>query len=421
MRVSSILVGWVLCSATSAFAGSDLLSIMYPPDPVQPGDSFDMAVTFDHPSGAPVLAWTFFACHDPDAISLFGVELGSDAANLNGGAGPDFFLGEVQPDGALIDVVTSFSVDDAIPVGSSLHLHTLQYQALTEGSTTVDFCAVPYGPPLFTDINGGEDIPPTMPGDVYVGTSPNPDDYLLYFTGDANPILGGSATFEVSSRVTFPGGEAIQSWSMGVCTLGSSVVAVEVAEGGAVPPSPDFSVIQIDPGQGWLAVCILSFTGPAFVPPGIGVELYSAQYEALTVGAAQLCYCDSLVPQPPELLPVPVETLLVGVSGLSIDPPTQCFDIVVQSATATTFVRGDVNDDGGVTIADAITGLGQLFSGEPIDCASSGDVNGDGGYDIGDMISLLNYLFSGGPPPVEPFPGCGAPASADCASFQSCP
>jgi len=90
------------------------------------------------------------------------------------------------------------------------------------------------------------------------------------------------------------------------------------------------------------------------------------------------------------------------------------------------FRRGDVNDDGAIDVADAISGLEWLFRGgtQP-GCAATANVDGSGGADITDAIYLLTYLFRGGPPPEAPHPACGPgtlPEDADaCAKApESC-
>ncbi len=73
--------------------------------------------------------------------------------------------------------------------------------------------------------------------------------------------------------------------------------------------------------------------------------------------------------------------------------------------------RGDVNNDGGVNIADAIFMLNDLFGdGSAPTCLETADVNGDTGYNIADAIFLLNNLFGDGPPPI----GGHGPRGADC-------
>ncbi len=73
------------------------------------------------------------------------------------------------------------------------------------------------------------------------------------------------------------------------------------------------------------------------------------------------------------------------------------------------FIRGDVNGDGSLALADAIQLLAYLFaSGTPPAVLESANVNGDGMVDISDPVRLLDYLFLAGedPPPPFPEPGC---------------
>lgn len=98
--------------------------------------------------------------------------------------------------------------------------------------------------------------------------------------------------------------------------------------------------------------------------------------------------------------------------------------LAASPALAAPFVRGDVNQDGTVDIADAVRCLGYLFAGERsvAECLDAADVNDSGLVDIADPISLLGYLFAKAAPPVAPFPACGEDESGDgmsCAFFTS--
>ena len=90
------------------------------------------------------------------------------------------------------------------------------------------------------------------------------------------------------------------------------------------------------------------------------------------------------------------------------------------------FVRGDTNEDGSITIADAINLLGVLFSGVPTNCLKALDIDDDGAANIADAVNLLGYLFTMGSDPAAPFPMCGQdptdPGGApSCATFDGCP
>ncbi|MBI4602723.1 MAG: metallophosphoesterase family protein [Planctomycetes bacterium] len=78
------------------------------------------------------------------------------------------------------------------------------------------------------------------------------------------------------------------------------------------------------------------------------------------------------------------------------------------------FLRGDVDSNGGIDVADPIRILFHLFIGPSLQCPAAADADASGlPLDIGDPIYLLNHLFLGGPPPEPPFPECGKADGAD--------
>lgn len=61
---------------------------------------------------------------------------------------------------------------------------------------------------------------------------------------------------------------------------------------------------------------------------------------------------------------------------------------------------GDVNDDMGVDVSDAVFIINYAFAGgEPPDPLSTGDVNCDSMCDVSDAVYLINYAFAGGDEP----------------------
>ncbi len=78
------------------------------------------------------------------------------------------------------------------------------------------------------------------------------------------------------------------------------------------------------------------------------------------------------------------------------------------------FNRGDVNADGSINIADAISLLGHLFGGEAEpSCPDAADGNDDGGLDIADAIAILGHLFGGAGDLPQPFGSCGVDPTED--------
>lgn len=100
----------------------------------------------------------------------------------------------------------------------------------------------------------------------------------------------------------------------------------------------------------------------------------------------------------------------------------------LEGATASgSFLRGDVNQDGGTDISDAVFSLAALFvPGSPSpSCPDSADVNDDGGFDVSDAVFSLAALFvPGATPPPPPSTSCGqdpTPDGLDCPAAPGCP
>ena len=72
------------------------------------------------------------------------------------------------------------------------------------------------------------------------------------------------------------------------------------------------------------------------------------------------------------------------------------------------FIRGDVNGDSIVNIADAIWIIYELFlNGPATTCPIATDANNDGLGDLADTSFIIMYRFMGGPAPAAPYPDCG--------------
>ncbi|MBI4585104.1 MAG: lamin tail domain-containing protein [Planctomycetes bacterium] len=99
---------------------------------------------------------------------------------------------------------------------------------------------------------------------------------------------------------------------------------------------------------------------------------------------------------------------VVSVSDGSHDPVLQSFEIKALEVPRGYFIRGDVNSDADLNIADPVRLLLALFAGLPITCREAAEVFDDGQLDLSDVIALLQYLFlRGSPLPPAPFPACG--------------
>lgn len=112
----------------------------------------------------------------------------------------------------------------------------------------------------------------------------------------------------------------------------------------------------------------------------------------------------------------PPITNVFTVNSVSIPPSLTDGEITVVPAAGapSLFIRGDLDQDGGVAIPDVIIVLNYLFaSGFAPPCFDAADGNDDGAVDIADPIFLLNWKFGQGAVMPYPFPTEGLDATPD--------
>lgn len=78
------------------------------------------------------------------------------------------------------------------------------------------------------------------------------------------------------------------------------------------------------------------------------------------------------------------------------------------------FRRGDAFSDGELNLADPVRTLIQLFvDKEAVACLDAADFDDDGEVSVGDAIQMLNFLFLRGSSPMPPYPAAGGDISPD--------
>ena len=77
------------------------------------------------------------------------------------------------------------------------------------------------------------------------------------------------------------------------------------------------------------------------------------------------------------------------------------------------FIRGDVNGDGELTIADPLANLSYQFLDGWVSCKDAADLDDNGEISITDPSMNLSYQFGSGSPPGFPFPYCGPDTTVD--------
>src|SRR5262245_30767524 len=83
---------------------------------------------------------------------------------------------------------------------------------------------------------------------------------------------------------------------------------------------------------------------------------------------------------------------------------------------AADFLRGDANNDGVVSLADAYTIFKFLFGHGELTCGTAADANDSGEVDFNDGDYILVYMLGDLPPP-PPFPSAGPDPTPDGTHF----
>jgi hypothetical protein len=122
----------------------------------------------------------------------------------------------------------------------------------------------------------------------------------------------------------------------------------------------------------------------------------------------------------------PPVAITVGSEGLSMTPGVGG-SVSFTLMCVEPFIRGDVNQDGVVTISDPVAIAKALFSaGNKYDliklCTDAADANDDGSMNVADAVYLLQYLWAHGPP-IPPPTSCGfdtTPSAITPCAFSAC-
>ncbi len=194
-------------------------------------------------------------------------------------------------------------------------------------------------------------------------------------------------------------------------------VAIATIQGGG-PPELFSVTVDVDGIS-----CFVIFAPPLAItvlPPGPAHELidwtYMIQPAAVVGSVTTLTYCSlgtgigNVVFASGSFIP------MVLIDG-SVD--------ILPAVSPTTFVRGDVDQNGVTSVTDAVILLEHLFLGVPTGhCPRTADVNQDDGLNIADAIALLNGLIFSAQPIPPPWPSCDVdlvPSPIPCLPYPSCP
>ena len=391
------------------------------------GDDFDVGVTLSFQES--LEGFRFGLGHDALQVAPVAVNPSLVLLALNGGAGPDTFLVDLNAGGGTgvtIDVGFSDVGAFSLPPAAETVVEVTYTALLSVGDCQ----------PARFEVRGDLGVPIEL--DVASGTTSvaGAEGYLNIAMSPPAPPSGG-VTLRVGSGIAPTGATGVVPVTL------DTDVEVQGISFSAQHADPDYTLIAIEPGLDLQTldchngidffgvsipgagtdfgsvVAIVDLELPSadqVFPPGSGFEIALLRYQ---VGPSPVN--DQITIELVDELGTPPLQLEVTSNLMAITPATE-------SGTLTTlpgFIRGDCNSDGLINIADPINLLGILFpsgSAIPIICLDACDTNDDGFFDIGDAIFLLDTLF--GTSVLSAPSSCGfdpTPDALDCnASGGAC-
>lgn len=392
-------------------------------------------------------------CHDPAAASI-GDCAGNQYANhgdiCDGSACPNitcptdvtdennygFHSLNVYENGITEAVIFDMMQSWGLESKTRFEIIQIKYDNVV-GQSTVSICDN-LGDPAVESIfvHDGDSIPPATKGDVQIGEGGGdecPEAYELSLVSDADNVVKVLLT---TAGPDDDADKAVSGFSFGVAHDSADVSVDTIAEGAAVmaamPTGAEFWGFRKVTG-GVAGACVLQL-----MPEGnewTTLPQCTEDQEVLvinyiqTLGAGQSVDTNaSLVGDLGEpVIDIEIVTNDAQIADVDLSDPvsvtvTESGDVLVP------FLRGDVNQDGRLSVADGIGIAKYVFdAGVMMDmiaaCEDSADANDDGDVDTADAIYLLTYLFLGGDAVPAPMGACGTDSTDDelgCDAF-ACP
>ncbi len=236
-------------------------------------------------------------------------------------------------------------------------------------------------------------------------------------------VAGTSGTIaSVEILLDSSAGVSLAALTVAVCNIGGTVEPVAVTPGataanmnGGSGPGFFATDLMVD---GFTAGMVFDLLGVVLLPPSPASQILDVDYQIFITtssGSVPLVFCQ-----------IGGTTNTVVVGGTTIIAGGIDGEIVVGGVVGTVdYIRGDTNEDGSVSVTDAVVLFGRLLGIHPAGgCPRGGDVNADGARDIADVVSLFQALFTPGQAIALPFPTCGPGlilSPLPCAQSPICP
>ena len=437
-RAALILLALVMVPVT--VSAGDPFTMTFSSSSVVQGGQAAVDFSFSHNDPSGVQGFSFGVCHSMNILSLEPVGSSGDfdevvdwspaVETLKQGGAPDFFQQNVETGGWTVGCVICFTSCDVIDAGT-YDFGTAYYRVNgAVGETAlVGLCSSLGAPPVSSvAVVNGASLPMTSV-DGTVEVLDVPPIVFNYIAPDRNvnydPATGiGDFTAALSiaedpANATYP--TNTQGFSMSVTTDSTYVTPLSADITSAVNAvQPAFAQSQILP-TGWTVGVVYSFQVPVYLQFDSATEAVEISGETVS---NILAGDDTGLTVPLQWLPIGTPQIfnVVTSNDSSITATTTDGSLTLNPQTNLDYIRGDVNGDGIVNVADVIWSLQEIFNNGPVGtCNDAKNANGDTIFDVADPIWLISYIFQNGSAPPAPFPDCGEVGDPqDCSVYNGC-
>lgn len=326
---------------------------------------------------------------------------------LNGSVIPESNIhtltGKINPETGNLEVTLELIESQPVEDGSALLsiMFKLQGGVLPDSTLPIRFVA----PPALV-IDGVSTEPLTVDGAVTI-----PDDNFL-IVGNAAGLPGDSL---VPVGINIFNKEQVAGLSLSAAYDSEKLTLVEIAIDETLTEALNCEFFQpiINNEAGYFIVGILLDDQPPMDPgkhyPVTGYQhlvskaLFNVKPDVAEVQEIPISLQDGLSDPP-------INNRVV-IDNQSITP--QLIDGLFTIGRNPVFLRGDVNSDEKVNLADPIMLMNWLFIDSEINCVKAADADDDGEVMLNDAMYLLYYLFERGPVIMPPFPEPGTDPTRD--------
>lgn len=284
-----LVSGITLLGATASARAQDQYTLSAPLLFIPEDGNATSLIRLDSSLGSDLQAFALGVCHNSSVAEVLSVVQGADVLALNGGAGPDYWLAELQISSYTAAAIVSFQGLDVLFPDPGLDIVECEYHAIGAigDESPVQFCSV--GPLTVQVVSSGVPyLPDLESGSIRIA---DPDATVYRVVGSGRIIAPGG---DYTAAVEMDNEDIVEGFQFAVTHDANSMSVTSIDPGAATAAAgggsgPDSFLVDIDPVQGVFTVnCVVSTSPLDSIPIGTGQAIVDMEY-SVEPTAGPLC------------------------------------------------------------------------------------------------------------------------------------